>query len=91
MTVRQFPAGQFPVGQLAEEVAQAGAFAGSVERLLAQYRQKGRTGTEAFALLASLHEALLAFVDAPADLAVRAEAERLGSLFVELTGTPAGS
>ncbi|MFJ5120998.1 hypothetical protein [Kitasatospora sp. NPDC088548] len=77
---------QFPVNQLADEVVQARTLAESVEGLLTQYREEGQDGTEAFALLGSLHDALMAFVDAPADHGVRAEAERLGAWFVDLVG-----
>ncbi|MFD9685130.1 hypothetical protein ACFWXO_05140 [Kitasatospora sp. NPDC059088] len=75
---------QFPVDQLADEVANVRRFAESVDSLMEKYRTDGLDGTAAYALLGSLHTALLAFVDAPADPVVRAEAERLGALFVDL-------
>ncbi|MFI9789013.1 hypothetical protein ACIHEI_36690 [Kitasatospora sp. NPDC051984] len=84
MTTRPFPA-----DQITAEVEGARAFAASVEGLITTYRQEGHEGTAAVALLTALHTALVEFADAPTDLAVRAEAERLSAQFVALTGQTA--
>ncbi|MFD5559116.1 hypothetical protein [Kitasatospora griseola] len=60
-----------------------------MEGLITTYRQEGHEGTAAAALLTVLHAALVKFADAPTDLAVRAEAERLSVQFVALTGQAA--